>query len=549
MTSLAARLIRPELVDLLPYNNGWSESQLESGIRLNANEAPTPLGGGLGESINRYPAAQPSLLIERFAEVYGVSPQNILATRGSDEVIDLLVRAFCQPGLDKVATVPPTFGAYSFAARLQGAPVIETPLDGDYELDIERLIENVCSDGNVKIVFLCTPMNPTGGSLDASAIFAVCDALPETLITVDEAYIEFSENESVAPAVSARENLVVLRTLSKAYGLAGARCGAAIAPSGVIEVLKKVIAPYPLPSPTIAAALRALTPQYGVLVERNIENTVAERRRVTLMLRQSPFVERILESDANFVFLETRNTSALKAELSRLAIRVRWFDQIKSGAIRLTIGGPEENDLVLRAFNIASESSANRSSEVFRETRETRIAASVDLDRTSPVQVSTGLGFFDHMLEQVSRHGGFSLRLSCQGDLKVDAHHTIEDCMLVLGEAIARALGDRRGVRRFGAALPMDETRAEVLIDLSGRPFSKFSGEFSASLIGDYPTEMTPHAFRSLSETLRAAIHVTVEGENDHHKTEACFKALGRALRQAVSLESDDIPSTKGVLA
>jgi imidazoleglycerol phosphate dehydratase HisB len=150
----------------------------------------------------------------------------------------------------------------------------------------------------------------------------------------------------------------------------------------------------------------------------------------------------------------------------------------------------------------------------------------------------------------VAAHGGFSLVLSCDGDLEIDAHHSIEDCAIALGSALSQALGERRGIGRFGFALPMDEAEAQVLIDLSGRPFSRFEGSFEATHIGAYPTEMTEHVFRSLADSMRSAIHVRVEGANDHHKTEACFKAFGRALRQAIRPEagSDALPSTKGVL-
>ena len=154
------------------------------------------------------------------------------------------------------------------------------------------------------------------------------------------------------------------------------------------------------------------------------------------------------------------------------------------------------------------------------------------------------------MLDQVAAHGGFSLTLACEGDLEIDAHHSLEDCAIAFGSALSKALTDRRGIGRFGFSLPMDETEAHVLIDLSGRPYSVFEGEFCACHIGDYPTEMTPHIFRSLADALGGAIHVRVAGANDHHKTEACFKAFGRALRQAVARvgDADALPSTKGML-
>lgn len=189
-----------------------------------------------------------------------------------------------------------------------------------------------------------------------------------------------------------------------------------------------------------------------------------------------------------------------------------------------------------------------RRAEVVRDTRETKVVACVDLDRAEPVRIDTGVGFFDHMLEQVAHHGGFSLALSCAGDLGVDTHHTIEDCALALGQAVRQALGDRCGIARFGFVVPMDEAEAKISIDLGGRPYLVFEGAFSAPALGAYPTEMTRHVFGSLSQALGAAVHVSVIGENDHHKTEACFKAFGRALRQAIRVEGEAVPSSKGVI-
>jgi imidazoleglycerol-phosphate dehydratase/histidinol-phosphatase len=185
---------------------------------------------------------------------------------------------------------------------------------------------------------------------------------------------------------------------------------------------------------------------------------------------------------------------------------------------------------------------------VSRETRETRIRVRVDLDSEAAPRARTGIGFFDHMLEQLGKHGGFALELDCEGDLAVDEHHTVEDCALALGEALRRALGDKRGIARYGFLLPMDEARAQVAIDLSGRPYAVFEGRFGRESVGGLPTELVPHFFRSLGESLGAAMHVSVTGDNAHHMIEACFKATGRALRQAIRREGDTLPSTKGVL-
>ena len=183
-----------------------------------------------------------------------------------------------------------------------------------------------------------------------------------------------------------------------------------------------------------------------------------------------------------------------------------------------------------------------------RVTRETAIKVSVDLDAEDPIHAQTGIGFFDHMLEQIAKHGGFALRLECQGDLQVDEHHTVEDCALALGEALRKALGDKRGIGRYGFLLPMDEARAQVAIDLSGRSYAVFEGKFSRDQVGGLPTELVPHFFRSLADSFGAAIHVSVTGDNTHHQVESCFKAVGRALRVALRREGEELPSTKGVL-
>lgn len=189
-----------------------------------------------------------------------------------------------------------------------------------------------------------------------------------------------------------------------------------------------------------------------------------------------------------------------------------------------------------------------RTAKIARKTKETDIQVEVRLDEETPIHVSTGIGFFDHMLEQVAKHGGFSLQLTCAGDLHIDEHHTVEDCALALGQALKTALGDKRGIHRYGFLLPMDEALAHVAIDLSGRPYFVFEGQFGRDQVGQLPTELVPHFFRSLAETLGAAINIKVDGENTHHMIEACFKGVGRALRQAIRVTDTQLPSTKGTL-
>jgi imidazoleglycerol-phosphate dehydratase/histidinol-phosphatase len=189
-----------------------------------------------------------------------------------------------------------------------------------------------------------------------------------------------------------------------------------------------------------------------------------------------------------------------------------------------------------------------RTASVLRATRETRIEVSVDLDAEQPVAVHTGIGFFDHMLEQIARHGGFALTVNCSGDLHVDEHHTVEDVALTLGAALRQALGDKRGIARYGFVLPMDEAWVQVALDLSGRACLVFKGKFPRPEVGQLPTEMVPHFFRSLADSLGANLHITVRGDNTHHMIEACFKGLGRTLRQAIARSGQSLPSTKGSL-
>ncbi len=191
---------------------------------------------------------------------------------------------------------------------------------------------------------------------------------------------------------------------------------------------------------------------------------------------------------------------------------------------------------------------APRRATVQRNTKETKIRVQVDLDRTAEPQTHTGLPFFDHMLEQIGKHGGFALSVQAEGDLHIDEHHTIEDTGLALGQALREALGDKRGIGRYGFTLPMDETLASAALDFSGRPYFVFEGEFKRERVGDMPTELVPHFFRSLCDAAGLNLHLSVRGDNDHHKVEACFKALARALRQALPRQGTALPSTKGAL-
>jgi histidinol-phosphate aminotransferase/imidazoleglycerol-phosphate dehydratase/histidinol-phosphatase len=552
MTSLAARLARPEILALPEFDIAANANDAfgSDAIKLDANENPYPplAEGALAAGLNRYPEPQPARLKKAMAALYGVSPENLVVTRGADDAIDILVRTFCRPGEDSVSICTPTFSAYAHFARLQGARVMEAPLGPDFDFDPKAFIEAAGREPNLKLAFICAPNNPTGNPVPLADIETICLALADTIVVVDEAYIEFSEQESAAQRAARSENIVVLRTLSKAYGLAGARVGCAIGHPETIALLARALPPYPLPSLSIEAAMSALAPSRRAVHEERIARIKADRERLAGLLSASPAVRRVRSGGGNFLFLEVDEPEGLARKLKALGIRVRFRPNAAPGGLRLTIGTEAENRAALAALGAPPAAEPARRAELVRDTNETKIAVAVDLDRPSPRRIGTGIPFYDHMLDQVAAHGGFSLVLSCDGDLDIDGHHSVEDCAIAFGTALSRALGDRRGIGRFGFSLPMDETEAHVLIDLSGRPYSRFEGSFEASHIGAYPTEMTRHVFRSLADSLGAAIHVRVEGENDHHKTEACFKAFGRALRQALARDGDALPSTKGVL-
>ena len=554
MTSLAARLARPEILDLPAFDIAAQANDAfgPDAIKLDANENPYPplSDGALAAGLNRYPEPQPARLKNAMSALYGIRPEELIVTRGADDAIDILVRTFCRPAKDAVSICTPTFSAYAHFARLQGARVIQAGLDENFDFDAGFFIEAVTAEPSLKLAFICSPNNPTGNIVEAADVLRVADALPGTILVLDEAYLEFSDAESLAAEAVKRPNLVILKTLSKAYGLAGARVGALLGNSELIALAARALPPYPLPSLSIEAAISALAPSRRPIHEERISRIKADRERLAPLFARSPIVNSVRSGGGNFLFLEVEDPAGLARKLNALGIRARFRPNAAPGGVRLTIGTDAENEAALTAFGASGEKQAHRRAEVVRDTKETKIAVAVDLDRADPRRIDTGIPFYDHMLDQVAAHAGFSLVLSCEGDLEIDAHHSLEDCAIAFGTALSRALGTRRGIGRFGFSLPMDETEAHVLIDLSGRPYSAFEGFFEASHIGAYPTEMTRHIFRSFADSLGASIHVRVLGENDHHKTEACFKAFGRALRQAVGREGDRdaMPSTKGVL-
>jgi histidinol-phosphate aminotransferase len=350
--SWVQELARPDIVALRPYEHASWEPSLE---RLHANELPwRPADDDSRAGLNRYPEPQPQALIECLADLYAVAPASVLVGRGSDEAIDLLTRAFCRAGRDAVLVCPPTFGMYSVCARIQGAEVLQAPLlaaDG-FALD-ERVLLERCTAA-VKLVFLCAPNNPTGNLFDEAAILRIARRLTgRTLVVVDEAYIEFAARPSLARLVAELPNLAILRTLSKAYGLAGARCGALIADPEIIALLRKIIPPYAITQLTLEAVLDRLTPEARAQSRAGLEVLLAERERLLRALPRLTRVTRVWPSAANFVLAEFEDAGAAleRGREARLLVRdARGYPGL-GRALRITVGTPEQNGRLLEAWS------------------------------------------------------------------------------------------------------------------------------------------------------------------------------------------------------
>ncbi|MGN2246199.1 histidinol-phosphate transaminase [Frateuria sp. GZRR35] len=340
-------LARAEIRALVPYSSARMEAT-GGALLLNANESAWAPFGDEGLECHRYPDPQPLALVERLAALYGVRPDQVLVGRGSDEAIDLLVRAFCRAGEDAILVQPPTFGMYGVCARVQNAAVIEVPLAADFALDADALLAAV--KPAVKLVFVCAPNNPTGAGVSLETVEYLARQLAgRALLVVDEAYVEFADAPSAAILLDRYEHLAVLRTLSKAWALAGARIGCLLAHPEVVALLRRILPPYPLPRPCVAAALDALSPAGQVAARERIGVVRAERARMAAALGAIPGVLAVLSSQANFLAVRFEDAAAVYRRLFEAGIVVRDVRRYPglADALRITVGTPQENDRVL----------------------------------------------------------------------------------------------------------------------------------------------------------------------------------------------------------
>ncbi|MEO8670277.1 MAG: histidinol-phosphate transaminase [Tahibacter sp.] len=340
-------LARAEIRTMKPYSSARAEFS-GIGVALNANESPWGAAGAAA-ALNRYPEPQPPELVSRLAALYTVDENQVLVGRGSDEPIDLLVRAFCRAGQDSILICPPTFGMYAVAARVQDAAILEVPLNREFHVDPGAVLARI--GARTRLVFLCTPNNPTGASIDIDVIEALLIALQgRSVVVVDEAYLEFAERPSALTLLARHDNLVVLRTLSKAHALAAARVGVLIAQANVVELLRRIIAPYPLPAPSVAAALAALGDGALLQMRDRVRHLRAERERLRIVLSDSLPVVAVLPSEANFLCVRWRDGASMYGRLLAAGIVVRDVSRYPGlqDCLRLSIGTPEQNDALLR---------------------------------------------------------------------------------------------------------------------------------------------------------------------------------------------------------
>ena len=551
-------LVRPNIRAMVPYSTARDEFKGVAEVFMDANESPFDNG------YNRYPDPSQAKLKRRIAEIKGVDVQNIFVGNGSDEAIDLCFRIFCNPALDNAIAIAPSYGMYSTCAAVNDVEMREVLLNDDFSLPVERLLD--AADNNSKLLFICSPNNPTGNVFPREEIERILQEF-DGMVVLDEAYIDFADEPGMLRSLENWPNLIILQTLSKAWGMAGLRAGLAFASNYVMRLFAQVKYPYNINVATLSAVEKLL--KAGV--DDRVKLIKEQRAFMEQKLSGMECVWRVYPSQANFLLVQVDNAADLYNYLlgEGIIVRDRSRMPLCDNTLRITVGTPQENVRLLRAiaeYDIKRYGSRaegglmaerellqeyeSRSARVIRTTNETSVSVSVDLDNSGTGGISTGLSFLDHMLMQIVHHGGIMLTINASGDLEVDEHHTMEDVAITLGQALSKALGEKRGIERYGFALPMDESEAIVLLDFGGRIDFKWEVTFYGERVGDVPTQMFRHFFQSLCSAMNCNLHISARGENDHHIAEAIFKAFARALKAAVRREpfNYEIPSSKGLL-
>jgi histidinol-phosphate aminotransferase len=511
-----------------PY--AWSPSSAvvaeRHGLRveqvLRFDQNTPPLAGvpqiPLAESfarLNEYPDGTYRELREAAAAYVGLDGgwERIIVGAGADDLIFLCARTFLEHGR-RAAITPPTYVLYRDATQLANAEIGEE-IDG------------------ADLIWRCNPNNPTGEATPAAELVQLAQSVPGVPVVVDEAYVEFG-GETVVPFIDEAPNLIVLRTMSKAFGFASLRVGYAITSPELAALLEERRAPAPVAGPAARIAAAALRePRLGV------DETIAERERMRAALCAAGFDTP--PTATNFVYVRSERPLLQKLEARGFVVRPA------PGGIRITVRTPSDDDVLLAALAIVPEPSPRRTATIVRTTTETALRLTLDLDGAGRARIATGIGFLDHLLTLTAFHAGFDLELLAAGDLDVDEHHTVEDVLASLGDALAQALGSRSGIARYGAAtVPMDEASGTAAVDLVRRPHAEIDLVFTGERVGGLALTLLPHALERLAMQAGCTVHVSASGGDDHHVAEAAFKALGRALREACAVSTGGIPSTKG---
>src|ERR1700748_2496157 len=336
-------ILRENIERLVPYSSARDEYQGEASVFLDANE--NAFGSPLDAQYNRYPDPLQYAVKMRLKEIKGVPARNIFLGNGSDEAIDILFRSFCNPGVDNVILVPPTYGMYEVSANINDIKIKRVPLTEEYQLNVEGIAEAI--DEHTKLIFVCSPNNPTGNSIDRDDVETLL-ANFNGLVVVDEAYINFSRQKTFIQELTEYANLVILQTLSKAWGLAGLRVGMAFASEEIIEVMNKVKPPYNINEASQQLALKAL--QNIEQVNSWIKEILTQRDKLVLELKNHDFVLDIYPSDANFILVKTTDANGIYDFLVKQGIIVRNRSKVElcEGSLRITVGPPEKKKILIK---------------------------------------------------------------------------------------------------------------------------------------------------------------------------------------------------------
>lgn len=549
-------------------------------LQLSRNESKCPIDdlpqrlASQADLVSCYPNHLP--LQSAIGDWVGVAADRIVVTAGGDDAIDRIMRRSISADRPDVVCHAPSFEMIAIYARHYGGNLVDTIWQsGEFPFD------EFCRQINDQTAVVCvvTPNNPTGATVATDQLLKIAELANQhgALLLVDNAYVEFADEDPTA-VLTDNPNVGIIRTFSKAWGLAGMRVGYLIAPTAqYADLIRDTAGPFPVSAVSLETARLAIADYQS---EMHSGLALIKKLRSILMLVLEDCGAVAESSGGNFILAKFEDADAVWDQLVQAGVGVRKFvgSPLLENQLRITVP-TNVGDYLQLAIGICNATGchadlaksrlaelkldpddqpgragaggeADRVASTHRETKETKIDIELNLDGTGQVEVSTGIGFMDHMLTALAFHSKMDLKLICDGDLHIDDHHTAEDCALALGKAIDQALGPRRGIQRFGSAYaPLDEALARTVIDLSGRPWPEIHLGLEREMVGTWACENITHFFQSLAMTLKCSLHVDViRGTNDHHRAEAAFKSCAKALREALTKTTGDVPSTKGVL-